>query len=72
MTSTLLSDYNVAYSDSDFYNNNNLTLLQLEFTQEELATCAESRKVRPNKASLPWINKAADIFWNETHSAINI
>jgi len=53
------------------YSNNNLSLLQLEFTQDELETYTTSRKVGLSKATTPWINKAAAIFWNSTHGAIN-
>ena len=53
------------------YSNNNLSLLQLEFTQDELETYTTSRKVGLSKATIPWINKAAAIFWNSTHGAIN-
>ena len=57
--------------NSNFHNNNNLSLLQLEFTEEELKTHTASRKVGVSKAIIPWINKAASIFWDSTHGEIN-
>jgi len=55
--------------------NNNLSLLQLEFTHNdthnELETYTTSWKVGLSKATIPWIDKAAAIFWNSTHGAIN-
>jgi len=51
--------------------NNNLILIHLEFTQDELETYTTSRKVGLSKTTIPWINKAAAIFWNSTHGAIN-
>ncbi len=71
--SNLLSQNYVPHSSSNpnSYNNNNLILLQLEFTQDELETYTTSRKVGLSKTTIPWINKAAAIFWNSTHGAIN-
>jgi integrase len=61
----------VSNSSSNSYSNNNLSLLQLEFSQDELETYTASRKVGLNKASIPWISKAAEIFWNSTRGVIN-
>ena len=58
-------------SNSNFYSNNNLSLLQLEFTRQELETYTTSRKIGLSKATIPWINKAAAIFWTSTQGAIN-
>ena len=70
MSNALSEDY-VSNSSFSSYSNNNLSLLQLEFTQHELETYTASRKVGLSKATIPWINKAAAIFWNSTNGAIN-
>jgi len=70
MLSNLLSQNYVPNSsfNSSFnsYSNNNLSLLHLEFTQDELETYSTSRKVGLSRATIPWTNKAAAIFWNST------
>jgi len=71
MMSNLLLENYVSNSSFNSYNNNNLSLLQLEFTHDELKTYTLSRKVGLSKATIPWVNKASTIFWNSTHGAIN-
>ncbi|MGB8311986.1 MAG: hypothetical protein WCE81_09010 [Halobacteriota archaeon] len=72
MMSNVLSENYVSNSSFNSYSySNNLSLLQLEFAQDELETYTTSRKVGLSKATIPWINKAAAIFWNSTHGAIN-
>jgi len=71
--SNLLSENYV--SDSSFnsysYSDNNLSQLQLEFTQDELETYTTSRKAGLSTATVPWNNKAVTIFWSPNHGAIN-
>lgn len=67
----VLSENYVSNSIPNSYSNNNLSLLQSEFTQDELETYTTSRKVGLSKETIPWINKAAAIFWNSTHGTIN-
>jgi hypothetical protein len=61
----------VSNSIPNSYSNNNLSLFQLEFTQDELETYTTSRKVGLSKETIQWINKVATIFWNSTRGAIN-
>jgi len=71
MSNVLLEYYASNSSFNSYSYSNNLSLLQLEFAQDELETYTTSRKVGLSKATIPWINKAAAIFWNSTHGAIN-
>ena len=71
MMSNVLSENYVSNSSFNSYSNNNLSLLQLEFTHNELETYTTSRKIGLSKATISWINKAAAIFWNSTHGIIN-
>ncbi len=52
-------------------NQNYLAVLQLEFSQNELATYAEFRKLGLTKISQHWINKPAEILWNITSGTIS-
>jgi len=57
--------------NTDFYRNNNLSLLYLEFTWNELETYTAWRKLGLSKATIPQINKASAIFWNSTQAEIS-
>jgi len=62
MMSNLVSQNYSFNSIFNSYRNNNLSLLQLEFRQNELETHTASRKVGLSKATIPWINKASQTF----------
>ena len=71
--SNVLSEGHISNSSFNSYpcSNDNLSRLQLEFTRDELETYTMSRKVGLSKATIPRINKAAEIFWHSTHGTIN-
>ena len=71
MMSNLVSQNYSFNSIFNSYRNNNLSLLQLEFRQNELETHTASRKVGLSKATIPWINKASQTFWNTTGGEIS-
>ena len=52
-------------------NNNNLSILRLEFTQDELEAYTTWQKVGLSKATIPWINKASQTLWNNTEGEIS-
>ena len=53
------------------FSNNNLSILSLEFTQDELEAYTTWRKVGLSKATIPWINKASQTLWNNTEGEIS-
>jgi hypothetical protein len=64
----LCSDVN--NQNSTIRNQNHLSVLQLAFSQGELATCTSFSKVGLTKMSQHWINKSAEILWSVTNGAI--
>lgn len=58
--------------NSDYYNNyNNLAVLELVYSEDELMSYTDFRKAGISKASVPWIDRASRRFWETTKGAIS-
>jgi hypothetical protein len=49
----------------------NLASLELPYAKEELTAYTDFRKIGLSKASIPWINKSSETFWNATLGVIS-
>jgi hypothetical protein len=55
--------------NSDY--NNNLAILELGYSRDELMSYTDFRKAGVSKASVPWIDRASRRFWETTKGAIS-